>query len=476
MRHRLAILLTASGVISVLGLGNAYAQTFNSGSTGADGAFSPTANTTLTLPPNGVFNYTTVNIPAGVTVKFTRNAANTPVTILATGNVTITGTIDIRGAAGVTTAAGITAVGTTGGAGGPGGFDGGNGATGTVSTTGGTGRGPGAGTGGTGPSGGAGGGGFAAVGTSGGAGSGSTAGVGGGIYGDGSLLPLIGGSGGGGGGANFGQTAGGGGGGGGAILIASSGTITLPSGGTILVSGGAAGCCNSTYGVGGGGSGGAVRLIATAITGSGGTMNIAGGAGGSYYPSAGGPGGAGRVRIEAFTNTLSATFTGGVGASVSTGAPTSVTLSNSPTLQITSVGGVAAPASPTGSFFAPDVVLPGTTTNPVTVNIAATNVPVGTALTVTVVGFIGASSSATSTQLSGTLASSTATASVTLPTNEPSVITVAATFAIAALDGQGPYYADGEPVDRIRVTARGGGPGVLAFITRSGREVTVSTR
>ena len=122
------------------------------------------------------------------------------------------------------------------------------------------------------------------------------------------------------------------------------------------------------------------------------------------------------------------------------------------------------------------MVLPGTTANPVTVNIAATNVPVGTTLAITVVGFMGASSLVSSTQLSGTLASSTATATVTLPTNEPAVITAFASFAIASLDGAGPYYADGEPVERVRVAARGGGESTLAFITRSGREVPVSPR
>ena len=86
------MLRLASGVASgllVLGGGIAMAQTFNSGSTGADGPFSPTATTTLTLPPSGVFNFTTVNIPSSVTVRFTKNAANTPVTILASGDVTI---------------------------------------------------------------------------------------------------------------------------------------------------------------------------------------------------------------------------------------------------------------------------------------------------------------------------------------------------------------------------------------------------
>jgi len=70
---------------------------FDSGSTGADGAFNPTTNTVLQLPPDGVFNFTTVNIPAGVAVTFKKNANNTPVYILATGDVTIAGTISVNG-------------------------------------------------------------------------------------------------------------------------------------------------------------------------------------------------------------------------------------------------------------------------------------------------------------------------------------------------------------------------------------------
>jgi len=77
----------------LLGPSAAHAQTFSSGSTGADGPFAPTSDVTLTLPPDGVFNFTTVTIPAGVTVRFTRNTANTPVTLLATGDVTIAGTL-----------------------------------------------------------------------------------------------------------------------------------------------------------------------------------------------------------------------------------------------------------------------------------------------------------------------------------------------------------------------------------------------
>ena len=94
--------------------------------TGADGALAPLADTVLTLPPNGIFNFTTINIPSGVTVTFTRNASNTPVTFLATGDVTIAGTIDISGQNGEDGNSGNVPAG-AGGKGGPGGFDGGYG-------------------------------------------------------------------------------------------------------------------------------------------------------------------------------------------------------------------------------------------------------------------------------------------------------------------------------------------------------------
>jgi hypothetical protein len=106
------------------------ASAFTSGSTGSDGAFAPTVNTTVTLPPSGIFNYTTVTIPVGVTVKFERNATNTPLVILAAGDVTIAGTLDVRGyAAPGVGAAGDGAQGDDGqpGKGGPGGFAGGKG-------------------------------------------------------------------------------------------------------------------------------------------------------------------------------------------------------------------------------------------------------------------------------------------------------------------------------------------------------------
>ena len=463
----LTVLLTAITV----GGGHALAQTFNSGSTGADGAFNPTTNTTLALPPNGIFNFTTITIPAGVTLRFARNAANTPVTILASGNVTIAGTIDVSGSPGGGGLVGGTSLASNAGAGGPGGFDGGTGANGIVSTTGGSGLGPGGGAGGltasNGVGAGGGGGGFAMSGGTAPAGT-----TGGGTYGTPTLIPPVGGSGGGGAGAPFGFTGGGGGGGGGALLIASSGTIAFT--GSITAIGGKGGNAitnGSTIavGAGAGGSGGAVRLVANTITGSGGSISVAGGGGGTApsMSNAAGSGSIGRIRIEAYTNTATINFS----QVPSIDKPGAVALPNAPTLTITSVAGVAAPAAPTGSFSNPDILVPAGTPNPMVVGLAASNIPLGTAVMVTVRPLNGTTSSAASTGLAGTLGASTATASLTIPTNQPSVISASATFTLAALSGAGPLFAQGEAVERVRVAAVLGGPSQVTYITTSGREV-----
>ena len=257
----------------------------------------------------------------------------------------------------------------------------------------------------------------------------------------------------------------GGGGGGGAILIASSGTITLT--GAIVARGGTGGPADGGPAGGAGGSGGAVRLVATTIAGSGGTVDVRGaGADGSN-----GVGGAGRVRIEGFTNTAAVTFNG-VSPSITT-QPTVAALPNTPTLRIASVAGINAPATPLGSFAAPDITLPAGTTSPVAVTIAGANIPVGTTVTVTTKGQVGTASSGAAT-LSGSLASSTASASVSIPTNEPSVISASASFTLVAANGGGPVYVEGEEVERVRVSASFGGPTQVAYITKSGREIVVT--
>lgn len=414
-------------------MGSAWATSFNSGSTGADGAFNPTANTELQLPPNGIFNFTTVNIPSGVTVTFRRNAANTPVYIFATGDVTIAGTINVSGG---------NSNGTLPGIGGPGGFNGGYG--GGINSNGGDGLGPGRGAAGLTTCSSAGGGGYATAG-----GRWPSCGVGGSVYGNARLIPLIGGSGGGGAAGAGHHARAGGGGGGGAILIASSGTITIT--GAILADGGHGHWCDGS----GGGSGGGIRLIANTISGNGLISAI----GGLYTCSE--RGGEGRIRLEAYTINRTA----GTNPPYTFGLPGSVFPANAPILRITSIAGASVPANPTGSYSQPDIMLPSTTTNPVTVNISASNIPVGTTVTVSVIPQYGSSTNVNAT-LSGTLASSTASASVNLSTQYSNIITAHTTYPL-----QTAMYYEGEKIDKVRVASTMGGESEAVYISESGREI-----
>ncbi len=444
--------------ITLISLISAYASVaagFNSGSTGADGAFNPTTNTELQVPADGIFNFTTVDIPAGVIVTFKKNAANTPVYILAAGDVTIAGIININGA---------DANGIYPGKGGSGGFDGGTGS--PTNIIAGKGMGPGGGNnpgviGQYGYGAGGGGGGFGTNGASGqtpnSLGQGST---GGGTYSNISILPFIGGSGGGGGsGANYSgvYNGGGGGGGGGAILIASSGTITVT--GALTANGGKGGTSSGTpAGGGGGGSGGAIKLMADTITGEGAIS-----ASGGYKSSSGGTGGNGRIRFEANTVTRIAA----TNPLNTYRLPGPVFVTNIPALKITSVGGVNVPENPSGTYGIPDITLPVTTTNPVSVAVSGTNIPVGTSVTVTSVPEYGASISA-STMLSGTDASSTATAAIALSTQYQCILTAQATFTI-----QTAMFYEGEKIEKVRVAATMGRGSEVTYITEKGKEIPV---
>ncbi len=211
---------------------------FSSGSNGSYGPLNVTSyNTVLTAPPDGIFHCTTINITSG-SVSFTPNAKNTPIYLLATGDVVISADIVVSGGSHSLS---------NGGKGGPGGYPGGNGGMGGLPP--GDGAGPGGGKAGD-----------ATYNTATSAAAGAYGSQGGfvrngSIYGNPLLIPLVGGSGGGG---LIGNPGGGGGGGGGAILIASSTKIRMTNGGDIYAEGG--GGDNQNHG-----SGGAIRLVATDI-------------------------------------------------------------------------------------------------------------------------------------------------------------------------------------------------------------------
>ena len=456
---------------------------FDSGSSGADGALAPTVNTEVVLPPSGLLNYTSVNIPTGVTVTFRKNATNTPVVLLVSGSATIAGTINVSGKPSTDAgAAGTGALGDDGvpGEGGPGGGGGGRGgAAGNsqATTSGGSGLGPGGGGPGTllfcAPFGGnivngGSGGGFAGVGATSSAYTPCFVGTAGAAYGASSLLPLVGGSGGGGGGGGTSFQGSGGGGGGGAILIAVTGTANIT--GAIVSNGASSGASSGTGGgsSGGGGSGGAIRIVATTIAGNG-TMNAVGagagtlGALGYAGQAAGGAGSSGRIRLEAENITRTAVSNPGH----SFGAPGPIFIAGTPTLAITTVGGVAVPVAPTGVA---DVSLPASTVNPVNVAFQTTGVPVGNTVTVKVTPALGATSSVISTALTGSTANATASADVTLPTG-PSTLQATLTYTIVASLGDIlSRYAMNERVEKITLSAAPGQASKATLITVSGKQ------
>jgi hypothetical protein len=266
--------LLAAILLAVSSLVPAWAQNFDAGSNGSLGALNVAdADVTVDLPPDGRLNYTTVTVAAGRTLRFKRNALNTPVYLLAQGDVVIGGGVTVDGG----NAPGSPPI---GGAGGPGGFDGGKPGFGAEFPPG-DGYGPGGGVAGD------------STDSPTGAGPGAHGAVGNGpapkgvAYGSPLLIPLMGGSGGGG---IAGQPGLGGGGGGGAILIASNTKIELSAGAGVVARGG-----NRTGSGRNGGSGGAIRLLAPKVSG-GGTVNALGGNGGGYANN-------GRIRVDCLDKT-----------------------------------------------------------------------------------------------------------------------------------------------------------------------------
>jgi len=208
MNKNLVNKLIWSACFSALALSTSLNAQVNSGSDGSDGALNPTSNLAIDMAdrPDGIYHYTSVNIPADVTVSFIPNAGNKPVVWLVQNDCVISGTLDVAGQHGnYNINMGLT--------GGPGGGRGGNG--GSVASPG---QGPGGGP---------------AVGSN---ASYATVGQGnpeslppGNIYGNTFILPLLGGSGGGGWALTdsngYTYSGGAGGGGGGALLIAASGDV-----------------------------------------------------------------------------------------------------------------------------------------------------------------------------------------------------------------------------------------------------------
>jgi len=318
MRATLRTWLKAAAITGTCGLAGTT-HSMEVVSNGADGAYDPSVNgdctatnCRLTLDADGIFNFTTVNIPDGYTVYFVRNAANTPAVLAATGDIAIAGTLEAS--------AYLTDVANPQFAfpeapkrgGGPGGFDGG--LPGTSSATPGLPGGGPAGGGGGDP---AGGGGHA---TEGGTGTRYGGAPGSGGMAVGPANPLRGGSGGGGGNVTFffGVPLGGGngGGGGGGVQLSTPGSIEIS--GRVAANGANGGWsfanALASGGEGGGGAGGMIELYGGSIDLSG-TLQALGGYGGGQSTrtytndpaglSSGADGGIGYARIVGDTVSLS---------------------------------------------------------------------------------------------------------------------------------------------------------------------------
>jgi hypothetical protein len=449
-------------IVFALSTTSAQAQ-FSSGSTGADGAFNPVTNTTLQIPESGVFNFTTINIPQNIEVRFIKNSKNTPVTILASGNVTIAGRLFVDGS---------NRNGRFGGEGGPGGFKGGIGGTFLDAVNGTPGDGPGGGGGGVAGANGvasAGAGGFLRSGGNGILKSGDAIlGQGGVRYGTRVLLPLIGGSGGGGGSSSISSTVigSGGGGGGGAILIASSGNISFPdnSDNTRGIYARAGFASGDPFSAGGSGSGGAIRIVGNTVSGSP-CLDVSSGPDNFNIPT----GSPGIIRIEGFN--LSQYVPRCSSSEQTLGQPNPATLPNAPTLLIVSVGGISAPANPVASNNAPpDIIVPTSVSNPVAVVINATNLASGTAIQVKLTPESGTPTTVNGT-LSGSTASSTTTVNMTLPSGGVSVIRATVTLDVLIALGK-PTFINGERVEKVEIASTFGGASEVVYIMKSGRRIS----
>lgn len=286
-----------------IGLGLANSNGYSPGANSAgDWAF-PT--TTITLPPNGILCYRRITCQTSYRVMtFLRNAANTPVYLLAENDIQLNQTgchIDVSGGnASTTYGIGYDRL---GGLAGPGGSDGGScDFTFSGSPRAGEGIGPG---GGKAAAGAAGGGGASPV-EAGGAGTGGSAG--GLAYSDPTHRLLHGGSGGGCGSDSDNNPWGAGGGGGGVIVLAAKNLISLNGTNSQVT---AVGGTSANYG--GGGGGGVIRLISAEVNGIG-YLTVTGSASascGTTGTSSGGCGGDGVVKIEAAS--VSGSFLSNIG-------------------------------------------------------------------------------------------------------------------------------------------------------------------
>ncbi len=423
------------GLMVVALSGPAWAQ-WQSESDGSDGTFNPAGNIVVELgqaatlcdcdnggvlndpcrwdcpspdPGKGVYDatnwvvvykYSSINIPAGVTVTFNMHPSGAPVAWLATGNVTINGQVTLDGEDGAPANPPIIPYYTRPG---PGGFEG---AQADHSGSGAKSFGLGPGSSPTNPATGVGvGAGASHANSAPGCNQGTPTGS---AYGNTSGMPLMGGSG---GNEDPDEFSSAGGAGGGAILIAAPALLSIGTAGLITAQGGdSRGGGIGSNNLSGGGSGGTIRLRAETVSvAAGGQINARGGVG-SLINCCGNicaTGADGWVRIEASTVNNSGTISG---SQSFPGAPSPVFAASPPRIFITSICNQSVSSDPMWGMKTADVELNSATA--CTVNIGSIGVPANTIVQVRVIPARGNIITANSTLLT---VGGTATASVTFP-------------------------------------------------------------
>jgi hypothetical protein len=250
------------------------------------------------------------------------------------------------------------------------------------------------------------------------------------------------------------------------VVIASSTRITIT--GSITAMGGNGGfyCDTISAGVG---SGGAIRLVAPQLAGTGSLLARGG------YPGHGFT--LGRIKLEAFTFTFSGSTTPLAFMSLTPGpvtASSNPALINLPTLTISSIGGIAVPGTPRGSYVTADVSLPQGTPNSVNVTLNAANIPLSTVFTVKLTPQGVPPTTISSTPSTGSFPASTGIAVVSFPPGQVSVLTAFKSFILPTTVSTLFPMIDGEPIGRILVAANSDEPSSLTLITKSGKEIPVN--
>ncbi|MCW5321085.1 hypothetical protein D5039_07890 [Verminephrobacter aporrectodeae subsp. tuberculatae] len=183
-----------------------------------------------------------------------------------------------------------------------------------------------------------------------------------------------------------------------------------------------------------------------------------------YYSQNGGS--PGRIRLEA----EAVTFSGASSPTYAADVPGPVFIAEAPSLRIRSIAGQAVPANPTGNA---DVSLPASTTDPVDVVFATTNVPVGNTVKLRIAPAYGAVTEALSPAIAGTAAAGTAQVNVALPAG-PSTLQATTSYTVVVagtLDLS--RFARNEAVEKVEVTVALSGEPRARVITATGKAYDV---